>query len=123
MPDRRARAQRSEAVAASALRRAAALGLLQLAGCGGDEGAGDRFTIESRVLGKRLEQVVVVPPGDTKGRPLLVLLHGRGMAPGDMASRELDRGLKRFGKRAPVVVVANGGDHSYFHDRREGRWG
>jgi S-formylglutathione hydrolase FrmB len=102
---------------------ATVLGVLLLAGCGGDEGAGDRFTIESRILGKRLEQAVLLPPGEQKGRPLLVLLHGRGMDPGDMATEELERGLKRLGKRAPVVVIADGGDHSYFHDRREGRWG
>jgi S-formylglutathione hydrolase FrmB len=31
-------------------------------------------------------------------------------------------GLARLGPNAPTVVLLNGGGHSYFHDRRDGRW-
>ncbi|HYG95756.1 MAG TPA: alpha/beta hydrolase-fold protein, partial [Solirubrobacterales bacterium] len=32
-------------------------------------------------------------------------------------------GLAKLGPRAPVVAFPDGGDHSYWHDRDEGRWG
>jgi S-formylglutathione hydrolase FrmB len=31
--------------------------------------------------------------------------------------------LASLGRRAPAVVVVDGGDHSYYHDRRDGPWG
>lgn len=93
-----------------------------------------RYTLASRVLGRRLREVAVIPR--TGGpRPLLVLLHGRHDPPrlswlvGDktgperMLSDALFAGLARLGRRAPVVVVLDGGGHSYYHDRRDGRWG
>ena len=40
-----------------------------------------------------------------------------------MLSDAFFAGLARLGQRAPVVVVLNGGGHSYYHDRRDGRWG
>jgi S-formylglutathione hydrolase FrmB len=54
---------------------------------------------------------------------VLVLLHGRGSKPGDAFSDEFFAELERLGPRAPVVVEAGGGDHSYYHDRDDGRWG
>ena len=35
----------------------------------------------------------------------------------------LREGLERLGSRAPAVLLVNGGDHSYYHDRGDGRWG
>jgi enterochelin esterase-like enzyme len=64
-----------------------------------------------------------VSSGDTRGRPLLLLLHGRSSSPDSMARKPLASAVKKLGARAPVVVLVNGGDHSYFHDRADGRWG
>jgi S-formylglutathione hydrolase FrmB len=100
---------------------AAACVLLALAGCG--SGANEHFTVESKLLGHSLEQVVYVPSGDTKGRPLLVLLHGRSSSPDSMAKKSFSNALGDLGSRAPVVVFANGGDHSYYHNRADGPWG
>jgi S-formylglutathione hydrolase FrmB len=98
-----------------------ALLVLALAGCGG--GANEHFTVESRLVGRSLEQAVFVPSGDTRGRPLLVLLHGRSSSPDSMAKKSITDAIGKLGSRAPVVVFANGGDHSYYHDRADGRWG
>jgi len=40
-----------------------------------------------------------------------------------MVKGAIRRALKRLGGRAPIIVFANGGDHSYYHDRADGRWG
>ena len=100
---------------------AAAFVPLALTGCG--SGANEHFTVESKLLGRSLEQAVYVPSGDTKGRPLLVLLHGRSSSPDSMAKKSITNAIGKLGSRAPVVVFANGGNHSYYHDRGEGRWG
>src|SRR4051794_13124327 len=82
------------------------------------------FTVKSRLVGRSLDQVAVVPGGDTsRKRPLLVFLHGRGGHPGDFFSGEFYSALAKLGERAPIVVQLDGGDHSYWHDRRGGRWG
>jgi poly(3-hydroxybutyrate) depolymerase len=80
------------------------------------------FTVRSRFAGRSLHEVGVVPAGGGK-RPLLVFLHGRGLEPGSLLSDEFYAGLARLGARAPIVVALDGGDHSYWHDRRGGRWG
>jgi S-formylglutathione hydrolase FrmB len=61
-------------------------------------------------------------PG-ARGAPLLVFLHGRGADPGDVANSHLVAALQRLGRRAPSVVIPDGGGSSYWHDRRTGRWG
>jgi poly(3-hydroxybutyrate) depolymerase len=121
VPDRRARAEGSEAVAAPALRWLAPLGALLLVGCGSSASA--HFTVKSRLVGRSLEQAVILPSGDTNGRPLLVQLHGRSSQPDDMARSSIKKAVDKLGSRAPVVLFANGGNHSYYHDRRDGRWG
>ena len=105
------------------MRRLAGIGALLVlcAGCG--SGANEHFTIESKLVGRSLEQAVYRPSGDTKGRPLLVLLHGRSSSPDSMAKKSVTSAVGKLGSRAPVVVFANGGDHSYYHDRADGRWG
>src|SRR4051794_26599878 len=84
-----------------------------------------RFTVKSRFVGRSLHEIGVVPAGLASGekRPLLVFLHGRGTGPGSSLSDEFFAGLARLGSRAPIVVALDGGDHSYWHDRRDGRWG
>ncbi len=93
-----------------------------LGGCGGSSEIDlERFDVESRLLDRSLEQIALDPGGS--GRPLLVLLHGRGGDPDDVASYGLRAELERLGDRAPAVLLVNGGDHSYYHDRADGRWG
>src|SRR4051795_5060968 len=81
-----------------------------------------RFTVKSRFVGRSLHEVGVVPAGSGK-RPLLVFLHGRGLRPDAIMSDEFFSGLAKLGARAPIVVALDGGDHSYWHDRRDGLWG
>jgi S-formylglutathione hydrolase FrmB len=83
----------------------------------------ESLTIDSKLVGRKLEQKVAVPAGGAGGRPLLVLLHGRGAKPGGAFSDAFFAELGRLGARAPVVVEVDGGDHSYYHDRKDGRWG
>jgi S-formylglutathione hydrolase FrmB len=80
------------------------------------------FTVKSRFVGRSLHEQAVVPAGGGK-RPLLLWLHGRGGHPGDIFWDEFYAELARLGPRAPIVVEVDGGDHSYYHDRRSGRWG
>ena len=84
-----------------------------------------RFDLASRLTGRTLHEVAVVPGGRApRGRrPLLVLLHGKGMAPGFFLSDGLFSGLRSAGRDAPAVVALDGGTGSYWHDRRDGRWG
>jgi S-formylglutathione hydrolase FrmB len=77
--------------------------------------------VRSAALDRTLEQGVY-DPGEA-GRPLLVLLHGRGSDPEDVWTLGLADELERLGDRAPAVLLVNGGDHSYYHDRRDGQWG
>src|SRR4051794_20536306 len=83
------------------------------------------FDVKSRYVGRTLHEIGVVPGGGADGgrRPLLVFLHGRGLAPSSLLSDEFYAGLARLGSQAPIVVALDGGDHSYWHDRRGGRWG
>jgi len=92
-----------------------------LTGCGGDTTS--HLAVESALLGRTVEQVVVEPEGGARGRPVLLLLHGRSSTPDDLDSHELHDALGRIGKKAPLVVLVSGGDHSYYHDRRDGKWG
>jgi S-formylglutathione hydrolase FrmB len=84
-----------------------------------------RFVVRSHFVGRTLHEVAVVPGGlrSDEKRPLLVLLHGRASSPSSWLSGQFFAGLARLGDRAPVVVALDGGDHSYWHDRHDGRWG
>ena len=91
-------------------------------GCGGAPGGlrADRFTVHSRLVHRDLEQVAI---RTGPHRPLLVLLHGRGGTPTDLLGLDLQAALRRLGSRAPDVLLVNGGDASYYHDRKGGKWG
>jgi enterochelin esterase-like enzyme len=82
----------------------------------------ERFTIHSRLVGHDLHEVLVVPAAASRS-PLLVFLHGRSSPPDSNLSQQLFDTLQVLGSRAPAVLLADGGDHSYWHDRRDGRWG
>jgi predicted esterase len=82
-----------------------------------------RFTLRSSLVGRDLHEILVVPRNSGRGRELLVFLHGRGASPGSNLRQPLFDELRALGTRAPVVLLADGGDHSYWHDRRDGRWG
>jgi len=84
-----------------------------------------RFDLHSRLLHRTLPEVGVLPPPlpDGRHRPLLVFLHGRGGTPQGQATDALFAALRAAGPLAPDVILANGGDHSYYHDRADGPWG
>src|SRR5207253_6161159 len=68
-------------------------------------------------------EILVTPAGDGRGRPLLVLLHGRSVQPDSWLSDSFFEALHALGNRAPNVLLANGGKHSYWHNRQDGPWG
>jgi S-formylglutathione hydrolase FrmB len=83
-----------------------------------------RFTIHSRYVHAVLPEVAVLPPhSGGAGRPLLVFLHGKGSD-----GQESNLGSAMFaalaaqGSRAPDIVFPNGGEDSYWHNRRGGAW-
>ena len=84
-----------------------------------DRQRSQQLIVESRLVGGAHEQRVI---DSGPGRPLLVLLHGRGGSPDDFLAKELYDALDAAGPRAPSVLLVAGGDHSYYHDRRDGRW-
>jgi S-formylglutathione hydrolase FrmB len=64
--------------------------------------------------------VLVVPR--RHARWLLVLLHGRSGGTSQFLSQPFFDTLAALGKRAPDVLLLDGGDHSYWHDRADGAW-
>ncbi len=86
-----------------------------------------QLTIHSRDVGADLGVQVVVPAADvdaTRGRPLLVFLHGHGGSDTTFTENEaFFRALAALGRRAPVVAFPDGGEDSYWHNRATGRWG
>jgi len=122
------------------MRRGIALGLTVLVVAGGWVGLRDlrdwrrgyestrgatvsRFTVHSALVHRDLHEILVTPAGDRKRRALLVFLHGRGSPPDSNLRQPLFDALHALGPRAPVVLLTDGGNHSYWHDRRDGRWG
>lgn len=78
------------------------------------------YLVDSRLLGRRVGALAVVPP-PARGRPLLVLLHDRGRDARSLLTPALLQGLVRLGDAAPVVLVPEGS--SGFRDGPGGRWG
>jgi S-formylglutathione hydrolase FrmB len=83
----------------------------------------ESIAIHSKFVHRDLEQLLVIPKSGGKGRMLLVLLHGRGGSPASFLSDQFFAGIHALGKRAPDILLAAGGDHSYYHNRRDGKWG
>lgn len=83
-------------------------------------GAEETAVGEPLVIGERRHRVI---PAERDGAPLLVLLHERGGSPGELLWPELVDALEAQGGNAPAVLLVDGGDHSYFHDRADFDWG
>lgn len=82
------------------------------------------FTVHSRfVPGAHTEALVVPAHSDGAGRPLLVFLHGRGEDADSNLSAEVFAALASQGADGPDIVFPDGGEASYWHDRRDGAWG
>jgi enterochelin esterase-like enzyme len=97
--------------------------LVALAGCGGNDGGSSKpFELRSRAVGATLSHRVLIPAGVSDKPPLLVLLHGRGGGPKGMVSDELEDALDDAGDRAPIVLLPDGGESSYWHNRDDGAW-
>jgi S-formylglutathione hydrolase FrmB len=89
------------------------------------------FSLKSKLLGRRLDEIAIVPPGNER-RPLLVLLHGRHdpsrrspsvqSGPESMVREPLLAALAQLGASAPIILLPDGGHHSWYHDRRAGPW-
>jgi enterochelin esterase-like enzyme len=84
-----------------------------------------RFEIVSGATHRKLQPLVVEPAGVRKDRPrpLLVLLHGRGMPPEFFLTDGLLRGLRDAGPRAPIVLLVDGTLTAPWHDRSDGAYG
>src|SRR5438046_7926251 len=80
------------------------------------------FTLQSKLMGRQLYEVLVTPAGGGEGRPLLVFLHGYGASPSDTLSAAFTTALRRLGDRAPVVLLPEG-DVGWWHNDSDGPWG
>jgi predicted esterase len=80
------------------------------------------ITLQSKLLGKPVYDVLVTPAGGGKGRPLLVFLHGYGASPSDMLSLAFLKALRQLGDKAPVVFLPEG-DAGWWHNGTNGAWG
>jgi S-formylglutathione hydrolase FrmB len=85
-----------------------------------------RYAIDSRLMGRSLPQVAVVPSGAGpahRRRALLVFLHGKGAEEESNLNSQMFAALARLGRRAPDVIFPDGGEDSYWHNRASGLWG
>jgi S-formylglutathione hydrolase FrmB len=81
------------------------------------------FTIDSRLVHKRLGETLVLPAHSSgRGRPLLVFLHGKGGDQNSTLTDAMFAALAAQGSAAPDVVFPNGGGDSYWHRRSSGDW-
>jgi S-formylglutathione hydrolase FrmB len=108
---------------------ALAIAALCLSACGSSgrqrEATGLRVTtlpVHSKLLGRTVDALLVTPRTGRRVRPLLVFLHGHSATPDDTLTDAFLAGLRKLGARAPVVLLPNGGDHSYWHNRADGPW-
>lgn len=81
------------------------------------------MTLDSGSVHRVMRVTLVTPPGGGQGRPLLVLLHGRGGNQDSELSDPLFSTLRALGRQAPDIAFPYGGDHSYWHNRSDGAWG
>ena len=81
------------------------------------------MTVDSRYVDGHMRLTIVEPAGDGRDRPLLIFLHGRGGDQNSELSTAMFVALRRLGPSAPDVAFPDGGDHSYWHNRKGGAWG
>jgi enterochelin esterase-like enzyme len=79
-------------------------------------------SLQSKLMGRQMLDLLVTPPGGGKGRPLLVFLHGYGATPRETLSPAFLDAIRRLGKQAPDVFLPEG-DTGWWHDQRLGLWG
>jgi S-formylglutathione hydrolase FrmB len=98
-----------------------------VAGCGSDPAyhstRGTRlvhFTLHSRLTHQDLHEILVVPARHANW--MLVLLHGYHASPSQFLTQPFFDTLKALRRRAPEVLLLDGGADSYWHDRDDGRW-
>jgi hypothetical protein len=81
----------------------------------------EHYTLHSRLVHRHLHEIRVVPRHHVNWT--LVLLHGRSSGPSSFLNQAFFDALHSLGSRAPVVLLLDGGDHSYWHNRADGAWG
>lgn len=80
--------------------------------------------IDSTALDRTLPVKVVVPKGaPPKDRSMVVFLHGRDENESSYLIDPMFRALADLRTRAPVMAFPDGGDSSFWHDRKSGEWG
>ena len=81
------------------------------------------FTLHSKLLQRDFREILLLPAGRSRGRELLVFLHGYTQ-PVAEAGDWMKPGLRALGDRAPVVLLVDDGElTSWWHDRASGKWG
>jgi S-formylglutathione hydrolase FrmB len=84
----------------------------------------EHFTLDSKLTHSKVDVAVVKPADAGDGSPLLVYLHGRnGTSGSELRNGPMYAQLAKLGDRAPVIAFPGGRTGSYWHDRRDGRWG
>ena len=79
--------------------------------------------IDSAAIGRQMPVKVVVPKGaPSKGRSLVVFLHGRGEDERSYLVDPMFEALSDLRTRAPVIAFPYGGESSYWHNRSSGEW-
>ena len=82
-----------------------------------------QFTLTSRLLGRDFREILVLPPGPSRGKELLVFLHGYKQPTAENADW-MRPALRALGDKAPVVLLVDDGKlTSWWHDRASGKWG
>jgi hypothetical protein len=81
----------------------------------------EHYTVHSALVHRDLHEIRIVPHPHASWT--LVLLHGRGSSPASWLDQRFFDALHSLAPRAPIVLLLDGGDHSYWHDRADGRWG
>ena len=104
-----------------------AVAIVALAGCGGGPSYHStrrsqlvHFTLHSRLTHHDLHEILVVPKHH--GDWLLVLMHGKGGSPSQFLTQPFFDTLERLGRDAPDVLLLDGTDDSYWHNRADGAW-
>ncbi len=81
------------------------------------------FTFHSELLARDFHEILLLPAGQSRGRQLLVFLHGYTQPTAENADW-MRAALRALGTRAPVVLLVDDGDlTSWWHDRATGKWG